>query len=88
MKTERAGSEWLNVWVNYSGRSFIHLHQGQVVASGRIVRGVNKEAVEAVYQHEGEDEVFPVTLNVTELHYNGVTRSGYILGSLEHDTWI
>jgi hypothetical protein len=85
MKTERAGTEWLNVWVNFSGRQFIHLYKGNPVGNGRIVRGVNSNVVEAEYRHEGDEEYFKVTLMVTGLHYDGATRSGYMLGEMEHD---
>jgi hypothetical protein len=85
MKPEKANSEWLNVWVIFSGRKFLHLHQGNVIGNGFVVRGINKDAVEAHYQHEGENEGLPVVLNVTELAYDAVTRSGYVLGECEHD---
>jgi len=85
MRVEKATSEWLNVWVIFSGREFVHLHQGNVIGTGSVVRGINKDAVEALYTRQGETEIRQIVLNVTELSYDGVTNSGYCFGNLEHD---
>jgi hypothetical protein len=88
MKPQRSSSEWLNVWVIFSGRNFVHMHQGKVVGTGAVIRGVNKDVVEASYQRTGEAEHRDrlIMLNVTELAYDGVTDSGYCFGPLEHDS--
>jgi hypothetical protein len=56
-----------------------------VIGAGRIIRALNNDKLEAAYTRTGEAEERQVVLNLRELHYDGVTDSGFCFGDPMHE---
>ncbi len=85
MKLEKLPSVHQNLQVAFASREFVHLKDGAVIGAGTIVRALNSENVEANYERTGEKEARQVVLNISQLHYDGVTDSGFCFGDPAFD---
>jgi len=66
--------------VAFSTRDFVHMHNGAVIGAGTVIRALDNDNLEAAYKPTGEDKERQVVLNLGQLHYDGVTDSGFCFG--------
>jgi len=78
-------SEAQNANIALMEREFVEFLNGEIIASGTVIRAINSDNVEVTYCHEGEKEWRYVTLNISNLHYYGATRTGFNFGPPKHD---
>jgi len=83
-KLEKLPSVHQNLNVALTDCPFVHMHQGEAIGSGVITRALNSENIEALYTRMGETDKRRVVLNVSMLHYDGLTDSGFCLGEQQH----
>jgi riboflavin synthase alpha subunit len=85
MKLIRLPAVNVNLYVRLADREFVHLVNGQVIGHGHFTFSLNNDNVEAVYHRGDETEARQIVLNVGQLHYDGVSDSGFCLGEVQHD---
>jgi hypothetical protein len=79
MKLIRLPAVHQNLMVAFATRDFVHM------CNGTMIRGLNNDNLEAAYKRTGEEKERYVLLHLPELHYNGISDSGFCFGQPVHN---
>jgi hypothetical protein len=76
-----------NLNIAFTHCTFTHFVNGQVCGTGVVAGALTNDTLDVVYQHaeEGEEQVFRTVLQVSRLHYDGDTKTGYQFTPTQYD---